>query len=98
VVRQALYEDGFPFLRAVGEMTCALTGILGVDELLEYESRFNRFSPLHPQVFLCLYNLERFSGELILDILKTHPRILVRGTVTENPYYLEPEEFLASRR
>lgn len=97
-VRSALGEGGFSFVRAVGEMTWALRDVPGVDELVGYESRLNRFVPLHPQVILCLYDLERFSGELIMDILKTHPKILVRGMVTENPYYLEPEEFLATRR
>ncbi|MDB5065761.1 MAG: protein kinase family protein [Chloroflexi bacterium] len=97
-VSSALCEDGVSFVRAVGEMTWALRDVPGVDELVGYESRLNRFLPLYPQVILCLYDLERFSGELILDILKTHPKILVRGTVTENPYYLEPEEFLATRR
>jgi hypothetical protein len=97
-VSSALHEGGFSFVRAVGEMTWALRDVPGVDELVGYESRLNRYLPLHPQVILCLYDLERFSGDLIIDILKTHPRILVRGTVTENPHYLEPEEFLATRR
>jgi hypothetical protein len=32
-----------------------------------------------------------------MDILKTHPKVLMGGTVLENLYYLEPDEFLAGR-
>jgi hypothetical protein len=49
-------------------------------------------------VILCLYDLARFDGENLVDILKTHPTVLVGGMVLDNPYYLEPAEFLATRR
>jgi hypothetical protein len=50
-----------------------------------------------PQVNLCLYDLTRCSGELIMDVLKTHPKVLLGGMIIDNPYYLEPDEFAASR-
>jgi hypothetical protein len=46
---------------------------------------------------MCLYDLDRFGGQVLVDILKTHPRVLMGGTVLENLHYLEPDEFLASR-
>ena len=97
-VGAAVGEEGFAFSRAVGEMTWALRDVAGVEELVGYESELNRFLGRYPQVILCLYDLERFSGDLLVDVLKTHPKILVGGTVLENPYYLEPDEFLATRR
>jgi hypothetical protein len=69
----------------------------GVDQLVAYESELNRFIPRYPQVILCLYEIERFSGELILDMLKTHPKVLLGAMVFDNPYYVEPDEFLALR-
>jgi hypothetical protein len=87
----------FRFARSVGEMTWALRQAPGVEELVGYESELNRFLPRYPQVILCLYDLERFSGEIIIDVLKTHPRVLLGGMVLDNPYYLEPDEFLAVR-
>jgi hypothetical protein len=89
---------GFEFARAAGEMTWALQQMPGVDELVGYESRLNRFLPRYPQVILCLYELDRFSGEVLVDVLKTHPKVLLGGMVLDNPYYLEPDEFLATRR
>ena len=87
----------FRFARSVGEMTWALRQAPGVEELVGYESELNRFLPRYPQVILCLYDLERFSGEIIIDVLKTHPRVLLGSMVLDNPYYLEPDEFLAAR-
>jgi hypothetical protein len=89
--------EGFPFARVVGEMTWALSNLPGVDELVSYEAKLNRLLPRFPQVVLCLYELDRFDGEVLVDVLKTHPKVLLGGILLDNPYYLEPEEFLASR-
>ncbi|MGH3947564.1 MAG: MEDS domain-containing protein [Pseudonocardiaceae bacterium] len=89
---------GFGFARAVGEMTWALRQMPGVEELVGYEAELNRFLPRYPQVILCLYELDRFSGEVLVDVLKTHPKVLLGGMVLDNPYYLEPDEFLATRQ
>jgi hypothetical protein len=89
---------GFGVARVAGEMTWALRRLPGVEELIGYEARLNRFLPRYPQVFLCLYELGRFSGQLLVDVLKTHPKVLLGGMVLDNPYYLEPDEFLATRQ
>jgi hypothetical protein len=31
---------------------------------------------------------------VIVSIVKTHPKVLIRGMVVENPYYVGPDEFL----
>jgi MEDS: MEthanogen/methylotroph, DcmR Sensory domain len=97
-VSAALVDGPFSFTRSVGEMTWALRDVPGVEELMGYESELNRFLPQYPQVILCLYDLHRFSGEVLVDLLKTHPRVLLFGRVLDNPNYLEPAEFLASRQ
>jgi hypothetical protein len=89
--------DGFPFVRSVGEMTWALRRLPGVEELVRYEAKLNEFLPRYPQVILCLYELHRFSGDVLVDVLKTHPKVLLGGMLLRNPYYLEPDEFLAGR-
>jgi len=97
-VSSALEDGAYRFVRSVGEMTWALRDMPGVDQLVAYESDLNRFLPRYPQVILCLYDIERFSGELVLDMLKTHPKVLLGGMVLDNPYFLEPDEFLALRQ
>jgi hypothetical protein len=69
-----------------------------VADLIGYESELNRIMSNFPQVNLCLYDLTRCSGDLIMDVLKTHPKALLGGMVIDNPYYLDPDEFLARPR
>jgi hypothetical protein len=89
--------QGAGFARNIGDMSWAHRKRPGVGELIGYESELNRIMSNFPQVNLCLYDLTRCSGDLIMDVLKTHPKALLGGMVIDNPYYLEPDEFLASR-
>ena len=92
----AALAPGVPGVRAVGEMTWSLRDAPGCDQLVSYEARLNEFLPLYPQVILCLYDLERFSGAAIIGMLSTHPLVLLNGTVRINPYYVPPDAFLAA--
>jgi hypothetical protein len=92
------FEHGFDFSRAAGEMTWALRDAPGVENLIGYESELNRVTSSHPVVVLCLYDLDLFSGEVVINVVKTHPQVLVQGVLVENPYYLAPDEFLRSAR
>jgi hypothetical protein len=94
---EAFDKEGYGFARLAGEMTWALRDLPGVDELVGYESALNRFLPRYPQVVLCLYDLDHFSGEILVDILKTHPKVLMGQALLDNPYYVDPDEFLAAR-
>ena len=40
------------------------------------------------------YDLRRFSGATIMDVLRTHRLTVSRGVVVENPYY-DPRGWLA---
>ena len=88
--------EGYSFCRLVGEMTWALRDAPGVEHLVGYESELNRVTASHPVIVLCLYDLDRFSGEVVVNIVKTHPQVLVQGILVENPYYVGPDEFLRS--
>lgn len=96
-VGAALNKDGFPFVRSAGETTWTLKELPGLHDFMTYEAELNRFVPRYPQVIMCLYDLDRFSGQNLVEILKTHPKVLMGGTVLENLHYMEPHEFLASR-
>lgn len=97
VAAEATSGGGYQLARSVGEMTWSLRDMPGVDELVAYESELNDFMPRYPQVILCLYDIDQFGGGIIVDMLKTHPRVLLGGMVIENPFFLTPEEFAASR-
>lgn len=97
-VTATLADERFAFVRVIGEMPRALIEQPDLEEFLLYESEINRFAPRYPQVIVCLYDLDRFGGRLLVDILRTHPLVLLGGAVLENPYYLDPDAFLDSRR
>ena len=50
----------------------------------------------HPVNAVCQYDATKFSGSTIMEILKVHPYMIVRGKVVHNPYYVTPEEYLES--
>ena len=88
--------EGYSFCRLVGEMTWALRDMPGVEHLVGYESELNRVTSSYPVIVLCLYDLDRFGGEIVVNVVKTHPQVLVQGILVENPYYIGPDEFLKS--
>jgi hypothetical protein len=88
--------EGYSFYRLAGEMTWALRDMPGVEHLIGYESELNRVTSSYPVIVLCLYDLDRFSGETVVNVVKTHPQVLVQGILVENPYYIGPDEFLKS--
>jgi hypothetical protein len=60
-----------------------------IDDLARYESRFNLWSRRYPQVAACMYDLDRFGGEVIVPIVRVHPKIWVDGLVLTNPYFVD---------
>jgi hypothetical protein len=58
-------------------MIWAVTEIIGAANLISYESELDRFVPRYPQTMLCLSDLDWFRGDLLIDIMRTHPKALV---------------------
>ena len=87
-------KNGKRNIRATAEMVWALQAIPGVDYLMAYESRLNYFIPGKPWLSICLYNITKYSGSIIVNVLRTHPFTISGGVITQNPYYIDPEKFL----
>jgi hypothetical protein len=45
-----------------------------------------------------VYDLNRHSGSVVMDILRTHPMVIIAGVLQENPLYVPPDEFLQDLR
>jgi signal transduction histidine kinase len=85
----------FSGLRTIlGEMTWVLGTGISTDTLIEYESKLNRFVREHDARVVCQYNRNRFSPELILGVIRTHPILVYGGIICNNPYYVPPDELL----
>lgn len=80
--------------RVIGEMTPEIQQKKGADRLLEYEARVNMLLRDYPMTVMCQYNAHQFSGATLMDVLKAHALIVVRGTIVHNPYYVTPEKIL----
>jgi DNA-binding CsgD family transcriptional regulator len=91
----AAVATDFDLLRAVGEMSWMSPWSPACDDLSLYESTLNRIVQQVPAVFLCLYDLKKFGADMLVEILRTHPRVLLDRTVSDNPYYVDPPEHLS---
>jgi hypothetical protein len=92
-IADAMYAGQFDVVRAV-ETWSRRDVLPDINELLMLESEMNQYLPLYPQVIVCLYDIDRFGGGALMNLVKTHPRMLVSGVVIENPYLLTPDEIL----
>ena len=43
---------------------------------------------------ICTYDISKFSSDVIIGILRTHPVVILGDTVQLNPFYVPPDEFL----
>ena len=93
-VTDAAKASGFSALRVTGEMTWALGSDPGVEKLMEYEAKLNHFFPDNDALAICQYNRHRFSPEVIINVIRTHPLVVCGEFVCKNFYYVPPEEFL----
>jgi hypothetical protein len=91
VIADAMYAGQFDVVRAA-ETWSRRDVVPDINELMLLESEMNRYLSLYPQVIVCLYDIDRFGGGALMNLVKTHPRMLVGGVVIENPYLLTPDE------
>ena len=89
---------GYRCVRTAGDMRWAVKSLETTDGLMEYEARVNELTPQHDCTFLCIYDQSTMSGQAMMDVLSTHPMVLMGDRVYENPYYVQPAEFLAKLR
>ncbi len=40
------------------------------------------------------YHLGQFGGDTVIDIMRTHPMIIIGGILQRNPFFVPPGEFL----
>jgi DNA-binding CsgD family transcriptional regulator len=88
-------DSDFPLLRAAGEMSWVLPGPGGAKDFFVYESAVNKIVEDQPAVFMCMYDLRRFGVATLVDVLKTHPKVLLDSVVLENPHYLRADSSYA---
>lgn len=81
-------------VRTSGVMDWASRGHAGTEELMDYESRVSVLVPTYDCTLLCVYDLDKLTGANVMDILATHPYVVHRRQILQNPYYIPPIELL----
>ena len=84
--------------RLVANMEWALEDLPGVHDIVEYETRLNHVLPEYHDPVVCTYDLSRFEASVVMDIMRTHPMVIIGGILQENPFYVPPDEMLKELR
>lgn len=93
--RDQALKEGFCGLTAAGEMSWAGRAAVGPSDLVEYEASLNFMYPDSGSDLLCQYPESEFDAATLLNAVRAHPKVYVRGTMCGNPYYLPPETLIS---
>jgi hypothetical protein len=91
-------QQGFGLTRLWANMEWALEDLPGVHDIVEYETRLNHILPKYDDVVVCTYDVTRFSASVVMDIMRTHPQVIIGGILQQNPFYVPPDVFLEELR
>jgi hypothetical protein len=90
---------GYPRTRLVGHhMDWLFLDKPAITNLVEYEARLNHVLSNHDSPVICNYDLSKFGASVLIDIMRTHPLVIINGLLRENPFFVPPDQFLEERR
>jgi len=95
-IRKRSRRQGDPRIRFVTHMEWALEDRPDVEGLLEYEASANLTRS--EDAVVCAYNLTRFGGDVLVEVMRTHPMVIIGGILQENPLFVPPDRFLHEPR
>jgi hypothetical protein len=91
-------KEGFPLTRIVCRMDWASGDPSNIDDVIEFESRVNDVWRRYDDAVICTYHLPQLRGDAVIDIMRTHPMVIIGGHLQQNPFFTQPEEFLREFR
>jgi hypothetical protein len=97
LIDHLLLDPAAPQTRMMCDMGWAADRDGVADQLIEFEARANFIHAQHQHVVICSYDASLFDGGFIVDVLRTHPMVVVGGMLQENPFFVDPAEFLEER-
>lgn len=68
------------------------------DALIAYEARANEIVAKYQHVVICVYDTAHFGGDIVIDVLRTHPMVLIGGMLYVNPFFVPPAQMLEELR
>ena len=97
VIQEALKARptlGFPLTRLIAHAEAVLQDGSVANEWIEYETRLNDVLPHYHDPVICTYDANLLNGAIAVDILRTHPVVIIGGRLYENPFFVPPTKFL----
>ena len=85
---------GRPPMRLVGQMGWVFSSPPGIEQLVAYEASVNEVLNRGKTPTVCVYDVRRLSGSMMMDLLRAHPLTVMNGVLHENPFYTPAEEML----
>lgn len=87
-------RSGNPPVRLVGQMGWVFSSPPGIEQLIAYEASVNEVLNRGKTPTVCVYDVRRLSGSMMMDLLRAHPLAVVNGVLHENPFYTPADELL----
>jgi hypothetical protein len=97
-VLQSGPASGYTKTRFLAQMEWALVDMPGIEDMMEFETRVNYVVPKYDDPVICAYDLSKFGASTVMYALRTHPVVIIGGLLQENPFYVDPDEFLLELR
>jgi hypothetical protein len=85
---------GKPPMRVVGQMGWIFSNPPGIEQLVAYEATVNEVLNRGKTTTVCVYDVRRLSGSMMMDLLRAHPLTIMNGVLHENPFYTPANEML----
>jgi len=89
---------GRPPMRLVGQMGWMFSKPPGIEQLVAYEASVNETLNRGKTPTVCVYDVRRLTGSLMMDLLRAHPLTIMNGVLHENPFYTPAAEMLRDIR
>ena len=86
--------SGRPPMRLVGQMDWVFSSPPGIEQLVSYEASVNELLNRGKTPTVCVYDLRKLKGSMMMDLLRAHPLTVVNGVIYENPFYTPAHELL----
>jgi hypothetical protein len=86
--------SGRPTMRLVGQMGWVFSSPPGIEQLVAYEASVNEVLNRGKTPTVCVYDVRRLSGSMMMDLLRAHPLTVMNGVLHENPFYTPAEALL----
>jgi hypothetical protein len=90
--------EGFPRSRITCRMDWASGDRSRIQDVIEFESRVNDVWRRYDDAVICTYHLAQLSGDAVIDIMRTHPMVIIAGNLQQNSFFTQPKEFLREFR